>query len=418
MTRGTRVIVWTEELERLAAGSATSHEAVGVSLDGEDIVHLHLSAPGFRPSGRALRAIVRLAERRPNEAELERWLRQPSEPAVADLLVVAWRQGGGFSGAASMRAGGEYLPAELSAVGLTGELASRARGIIETRALAGRKVAVAGLGSGGSMVALALAQAGVGRMVLIDRDRLEVSNIARHICGLADLGRYKTRAVADALRQRNPFLELTLHAIDVVEQPALAREAIAGADLLIGATDGDRSRFVLNQTAVELGIPAIFGRALARAAGGDVLRVRPHAGPCLACIFTEKYLANRPREISGMREAQEALPDYVSDADRHAVIQVGLGSDIAPIANMIAKLALVELARGTGGGLESLDADLTADLYTWANRREGPYAAFSPLGSFVDGFTILRWYGARAERRSNCPACTPVVAEGAGFFAS
>jgi molybdopterin-synthase adenylyltransferase len=207
------------------------------------------------------------------------------------------------------------------------------------------------------------------------------------------------------LHGKNPFLDVETREIDIVEQPEALANAVAGVDLLIAATDNDPSRFALNQLALRHSITTIFGRTLTRAAGGDVLRVVPNAGPCLACVFTKQFLQNRPREISREREAREALPEYVGQDQVEAVVQVGLASDIAPISNMMVKLALVELSRGTSGGLESLENDLAAPFYTWANRREGAYARLAPMGTFVDSMSVLRWYAASIPRRPDCAVC-------------
>jgi hypothetical protein len=143
---------------------------------------------------------------------------------------------------------------------------------------------------------------------------------------------------------------------------------------------------------------------LTRASGGDVLRVRPGIGPCLACIYTERFLASRPPEVANLREARESSQPYVSESDVQAQIQVGLASDILPISNLMVKLALVELSRGSGG-LDSLNADLTADFYTWANRREGAYASYPPMGFTFNQPAVLRWFGANIGRRTDCLAC-------------
>jgi hypothetical protein len=187
--------------------------------------------------------------------------------------------------------------------------------------------------------------------------------------------------------------------------PGALREGLVDVDLVVAATDGDASRFLINQIALELRATAIFGRVLSRAVGGDVLRVRPGAGPCLACVYTRQFLEQRPREYSRMAEAREDAEAYLSESDVEAKIQVGLASDIAPIANLMTKIALVELSRGTRGGLEALDADLTADFYIWANRREGTYEAWAPMAFSFDKPSILRWYGANVPRRADCEMC-------------
>ncbi|MDP6402603.1 MAG: ThiF family adenylyltransferase [SAR202 cluster bacterium] len=81
---------------------------------------------------------------------------------------------------------------------------SRLKGIFDTRLRAPMTVGVIGLGSGGSIGAVELAKSSVGGFILIDFDRLKAHNISRHACGLADVGRFKTRAVRDAILQHNP----------------------------------------------------------------------------------------------------------------------------------------------------------------------------------------------------------------------
>ena len=86
-------------------------------------------------------------------------------------------------------------------------------------------------------------------------------------------------------------------------------------------------------------------------------------------------------------------------------IQPGLSTDIAPISNMVVRLAVVELSRGNTTGLEGLEKDLVADFYIWANRRERTYASWSPMEYSFDKPTILRWYAARVHPVQDCPAC-------------
>lgn len=407
-----RVYLYQEQVEALIArGPGAEGGALGLSLDDDDVFHVYTELPQTHFAGLPARVRVSVLPGPPDlsgrQAVQHRW----GEGEPARIGVALWRGPAGADGLASVLSGPRAGEASLHIVPIRTDLASRAKGLLETEALAGRSVAIAGLGSGGSMIALALSQAGLGRIVLIDRDRLEVSNVARHACGINDLGRLKTRAMRDLLRGKNPFMRVDTHDLDVTRDIEALERAVEGVDLLVAATDSDPSRFVLNRLALKLGTTALFGRALTRAAGGDVLRVRPRRGPCLACIFTAQYLASRPREISRLSEAQEALSAYVPADQQEAAIQVGLASDIAPITNMIVKLALVELSRGRGGGLDALDADLGADFYTWANRREGAYAGYAPLGTFVDGLSILRWYGVSAERRPDCPECAARASE-------
>lgn len=285
------------------------------------------------------------------------------------------------------------------------ELYSRSQGLLETSVLEECKVGIVGLGSGGSSVAVELAKAGVGHFVLIDFDRLELGNVARHVCGTGDLGRYKTKAVRDLLYGKNPYIEIQTAELDVNTNLEQTKFLLKDCDLIIAASDNNHSRFNLNSIALEYKIPTLFGRALTRACGGDVLRVRPFEGPCLACVFTKEFLESRQEEVSQFRQAREDNPAYVPDDQVKATIQVGLSSDILPISNMIVKLALLELSRGKESGIKSLEEDLIADFYIWGNRREYSYESWSKMEYGSKTPSILRWYGAKWERDLSCAVC-------------
>ncbi|MGB9666652.1 MAG: HesA/MoeB/ThiF family protein [Candidatus Cryosericum sp.] len=285
------------------------------------------------------------------------------------------------------------------------ELYTRNTGLLETSALAAKNVVIVGLGSGGSPVALELARAGIGHFTLIDFDRLELGNISRHVCGINDLGRFKTHAVRDQILQKNPYAQVVTMEVNVNQALAQVEDAVAACDLLIVASDNDQSRFNLNQMSLNHNKVTLYGRAITRAAGGDVLRVRPWSGPCYNCIFSSGLVDGREEEMSQKRQALAVLPAYVEEDKMNSMIQVGLSSDIAPIANMVTKIALVELSRGLETGISTVDEDLASDFYVWANRREEAYANWPRMGFKWTHPSILRWYGARVDRDPNCMVC-------------
>lgn len=407
-----------EELWRRFAGSGASQQrrALGMELDDGDVYHVYTSPPRTHfagvpcPAVVDLRAVLSVGS---NDDIPQLGLRNGARVVV--LLTVVNNR---IRGRAFVDRQGSWVEGTATFVPVRTELYARSSGLLETDALARKSVAVVGLGSGGSTIAIALAQAGIGRMVLVDRDRLEIGNVSRHACGVGDLGRLKTRAVRDLVLGKNPAIDVSMHDIDIVEQPDALRAGLEGVDLAIAATDGDVSRFLINQVALDLQLTTVFGRVLTRATGGDVLRVRPRQGPCLACVYTKQFLRQRPREYSREAEAREDAEAYMSESDINAKIQVGLASDIAPVANLITKIALVELSRDTGGGLEVLDADLRADFYIWANRREGTYAEWPAMEFSFGKPSILRWYGANVPRRAECGACGVADVVEPGFFGS
>ncbi|MBN2384338.1 sulfur carrier protein ThiS adenylyltransferase ThiF [bacterium] len=96
-------------------------------------------------------------------------------------------------------------------------------------------VAIAGCGGLGSNAAVALTRAGVGRFILVDSDRVELSNLNRQHFFRTDLGRPKVHALAAHLRAINPAIQLTLHfqRLQRNDVPSLFAEA----DLLLEAFD-------------------------------------------------------------------------------------------------------------------------------------------------------------------------------------
>ena len=404
-----------EEQARAILGSSTSGatRAVGLQLDDGDVFHVHLEPPTTPMTGYPCVALIDTVAASPSpdtarERAESAYRAQQAEHdwyGAPHLIVVQLERRPDRVGKRSFvfDRDGACVDAETFYVPTLSELYTRNQGLLRTEHMRERHVGIVGLGSGGSTIAVELAKAGVGRFTLIDHDRLELGNVARHVCGVSDLGRFKTKAVRERMLDKNPRIACITDEIDINERLEQTEQLLADCHLIIGATDGDRSRLNLNAIALASGTTAILGRAISRAAGGDVLRVRPHQGPCVACLF--RHYEAQPDEISQRRQARSALPDYVSDADAEALVQVGLSSDILPISTMMVKLALLELSRGVDSGLASLEEDLVADLYVWANRRERAFRGFAPMGTGSRTPAVLRWYGARTERNPDCHVC-------------
>jgi molybdopterin/thiamine biosynthesis adenylyltransferase len=389
--------------------AGTLEEGVAFGFDDWTVFHAYTEKPFTTPSGIVCPCFAVRADTAGmvDETRLTSSVRARTDlserPAV--VLVVDTHSDGTPQCRALIVSHSKMAAADTRFVPRRSELYSRNAGLLETSALATKKVVVVGLGSGGSPVALDLARAGVGQFTLVDFDRLELGNISRHVCGINDLGRYKTLAVRDQILQKNPYANVTTMEVNINQALAPVEEAVAKCDLLIVASDNDQSRFNLNQMSLNHNRTALYGRAITRAAGGDVLRVRPWTGPCYNCVFSSGLIDGREEEMSQKRQALAVLPAYVEEDKANAMIQVGLSSDIAPIANMMVKIALLELSRGQETGISTLDEDLKADFYIWANRREEAYAAWPLMNYKWTRPSILRWYGARVERDPQCLVC-------------
>lgn len=288
----------------------------------------------------------------------------------------------------------------------TGGLYSRSEGLIENDALMRKRVLIVGLGSFGSQIAVDLAKSAVGSFALVDFDRVERHNVVRHACSIGDVGRLKTDAVEDLILGKNPYARVDKFVMDVNDHPDEVEEEVAKADLVICATDNNQSRFMLSEIVSRHGKTCIYGRANTRAEGGDVFVERP-GGPCYACLVGVKGFDTQAEEVSskasGLRSGRIAA--YMSPDDAEAVIQVGLAVDIAPIVNMIVKIALVELSKGTQSGLAHLSKEYSYEYWMWANRRESRFRDWAPFDNPGRLPTILRWYGARITKDAACPVC-------------
>ena len=223
-------------------------------------------------------------------------------------------------------------------------------------------------------------------------------------CG-GDLGRLKTNVIEEAILGKNPYAVVRKYPVDINKDLELLHREIETADLVICATDNNTSRFNISKALVDKAKVGIFGRAITRAEGGDVFRYRP-GGPCYCCLIGEGNL--QQEEITNVESARRdgRIAAYVSPEDADAMVQVGLSSDIEPICNLMVKLALVELSRGTETGISSLEEELVYDYYMWANRRERHYSNWKSLPEPGNLPTILRWYGVKTTKEENCPICS------------
>lgn len=145
------------------------------------------------------------------------------------------------------------------------------------------RVLIIGAGGLGSPVAMYLAAAGVGHLVLVDYDRVDLSNLQRQILhATADLGRSKVASARDTLQGLNP--EVRISTVEhQLEGDELLEQARA-ADLVVDASDNFETRFALNAACVAAGTPLVSGAAIRME--GQVSVFRP-GGPCYRCLYRE-----------------------------------------------------------------------------------------------------------------------------------
>lgn len=373
-----------EEVKEFIASGKRHTDGIAYEWEGEGVVHLRF-APLRHAFG--LCRTVSFA------------LSGCAHCGVADIKVDVAEDGSAMIG--DVRA--EVIPSKEN-------LYKRAKGLLEVGALADKRVLIIGLGSGGAPIAVELAKGGVGHFVLADFDRVELHNLSRHICTVNDLGRLKTDAVADAILGKNPYADVMCLPINVNEHLDLLDREIAAADIVMVCTDNNLSRYNISELLVRNGTVGIFGRAVTRAEGGDVFIYRPgHA--CYFCLLGTDWFDPQQEEITNYESAKRSgqIPAYVSEADAEAFVQVGLSSDIEPITNMMVKLALTELPRGTDAGISMLQEEFRQNYFFWANRRERQYIKWGDFANPQRLPTIMKWYGVDVDRNPGCSLCGNAV---------
>ena len=117
------------------------------------------------------------------------------------------------------------------------------------RAFSNATVAVCGLGGLGSNVSISLARAGVGKLILMDFDRVDITNLHRQQYKAAQLGRPKVEALAENLREIAPYTELELHDVKITEENAPA--LLAEADVVCEAFDNPVCKAMLVNVVLE-----------------------------------------------------------------------------------------------------------------------------------------------------------------------
>lgn len=154
-------------------------------------------------------------------------------------------------------------------------------------------VLIVGMGGLGCPVAMYLAAAGVGHLILADDDKVELTNLQRQIAHTQlDIGKNKVESVQVTLQGLNPTVQLSCLAQRLTGE-SLA-QAVAQADVVVDATDNFETRFALNRACVQHRIPLVSGAAIRMEGQIAVFDSRRADSPCYRCLYIEgdEELAN------------------------------------------------------------------------------------------------------------------------------
>jgi adenylyltransferase/sulfurtransferase len=157
-------------------------------------------------------------------------------------------------------------------------------GVVGQKRLKNARVLCVGAGGLGSPALMYLAAAGVGTLGIVEFDTVDESNLQRQIIhGQSDIGRPKAESAAASVREINPLVEVVIH--NTALDRDNVREIFSQYDLIVDGTDNFATRYLVNDAAVLLGKPYVWG-SIYRFDGQASVFWAEH-GPCYRCLYPE-----------------------------------------------------------------------------------------------------------------------------------
>jgi molybdopterin-synthase adenylyltransferase len=165
--------------------------------------------------------------------------------------------------------------------------------------LANSCVAIVGMGGLGAPCALYLAAAGVGKLILIDDDIVDISNLQRQIIYKTnDINKPKVECAKFALNALDENIEIIIHNIRLNKENAA--QILENADIIIDGTDNFKTRFLINEIAFSLGKILVSG-ALGRFDGQIMaFDFTNKSGPCYQCLVPEMPIQEENCDFLGV----------------------------------------------------------------------------------------------------------------------
>jgi molybdopterin/thiamine biosynthesis adenylyltransferase/rhodanese-related sulfurtransferase len=157
-------------------------------------------------------------------------------------------------------------------------------GVTGQKRLKNARVLCVGAGGLGSPALMYLAAAGVGTLGIVDFDTVDESNLQRQVIhGQSDIGRSKAESAAASIREINPYVQVVIHDTSLDRDNVM--DIFAQYDLIVDGTDNFATRYLVNDAAVLLGKPYVWG-SIYRFDGQASVFWADH-GPCYRCLYPE-----------------------------------------------------------------------------------------------------------------------------------
>jgi len=157
---------------------------------------------------------------------------------------------------------------------------------------------IIGMGGLGSPIALYLASAGVGHLILADFDHVELSNLQRQIIHSSqDIGKHKVDSAYESIRQINPEITVTRFKQEMNDE--YLNELIPQVDVVIDGCDNFATRFAVNRACVKHAKPLVSGAAI-RFEGQVSVFINDGDSPCYQCLYKDQGEAEQTCSENGV----------------------------------------------------------------------------------------------------------------------
>jgi adenylyltransferase/sulfurtransferase len=149
------------------------------------------------------------------------------------------------------------------------------------------RVLIIGVGGLGSPVAMYLAAAGVGNIILCDNDKVDLSNLQRQIAHrTSDIGKAKTQSAKNTLLALNP--EISVDTIEKRLNRSELLEQVNSCDVVVDASDNFETRFLVNEVCVVTRKPLVSGAAIRMEGQITVFSNKTPQDPCYRCLYRDE----------------------------------------------------------------------------------------------------------------------------------
>ena len=197
------------------------------------------------------------------------------------------------------------------------------------RRLSQSTILLVGVGGLGSTLSQLLCAAGVGRLILLDADRVSASNLQRQILYRTDqVGQPKVMHAAESLRRLNPHVQI--EAYDEFLTPANARLRAEGCNLIADGSDNAAARYLMNDLCVGLGIPYVYGSIMDFYGQAAVFNLTEKSAT-YRCLFpeTESSIPTTPKGVIA------PLPALIASIQAQECIKILTGTCGEPLDNRL-----------------------------------------------------------------------------------